>query len=53
MEYNTIKKILIGLLFCIILFVLSFVLEENSKASHTQVEDSEVKIVKKAPEDNQ
>ncbi len=30
MEHKTVKKILIGLFFCVVLFVLSFMVEENS-----------------------
>lgn len=31
MEHKTIKKILIGLFFCVVLFVLSFLVEERSE----------------------
>ena len=45
MEHNTIKKILIGLFFCVVLFALSFLLEEKSKTTGPAKENPDTQIV--------
>ena len=50
MEHNTIKKILIGLFFCVVLFALSFLMEEKSKTADPPKEDQEMQVVADDPE---
>ena len=50
MEHNTIKRILIGLFFCVVLFALSFLLEEKSKTVSSPEDKSETEIVSDSQE---
>lgn len=50
MEHNTIKKILIGLIFCIVLFALSFLLEEKSKTANPSNEGPGTQMVTEPPD---
>ncbi|MCG8323124.1 MAG: hypothetical protein MI921_26735 [Cytophagales bacterium] len=50
MEHNTIKKILIGLFFCVILFALSFLVEEKSKTASPTKENPETPMAPESTE---
>ncbi len=44
MEHKTLKKILVGLFFCVILFALSFLFDEKAETAPTSAEKSEVRL---------
>ncbi|MDN5215427.1 hypothetical protein QQ020_25330 [Fulvivirgaceae bacterium BMA12] len=44
MEHKTLKRILVGLFFCVILFALSFLFEEKAETAPTTEETSEVRL---------
>ena len=50
MEHSTIKKILIGLFFCAVLFALSFLWEEKSKTTGRIKDNPETQVVTEQPE---